>query len=343
MTTTAPFGRLMTAMITPMTSDGAVDYDGAARLAAYLVDDMRNEGLVVNGTTGEAPTTTDGEKQRLIEVVLGAVGDRAKVVAGVGTNITAHTVELARQAERAGAHGLLVVTPYYNKPAQDALAAHFTKVADSTGLPMLIYDIPGRTAVAVATDTLVGLSAHPRIVGVKDAKGDLAGTSHVLARSDLVYYSGDDMVNLPLLSLGAVGFISVTGHVVGDRLLEMIEAFTAGRNAGARKIHQELLPVNVGLFRNQGAVMTKAALDMLGLPGGGVRGPLLPANDAERRRLREDLIAGGVKLPELPQGRRDNARHANAACRPLRWCTGPDPMCSTETMDVTATSCQESW
>jgi 4-hydroxy-tetrahydrodipicolinate synthase len=297
MTTTAPFGRLLTAMITPMAPDGAVDYDGAARLAAYLVDDMRNEGLVVNGTTGEAPTTTDEEKERLIRVVLETVGDRAKVVAGVGTNITAHTIELARQAEHAGAHGLLVVTPYYNKPAQDALAAHFTAVADSTGLPMLIYDIPGRTATAVATDTLVKLAGHPRIVGVKDAKGDPAGTSWVLARTGLVYYSGDDMVNLPWLSLGAVGFISVTGHVVGDRLLDMIEAFAAGRNADARKIHQEVLPVNAGLFRNQAAVLTKAALDLLGLPGGAVRGPLLPANDAERRQLREDLTAGGVKLP----------------------------------------------
>jgi 4-hydroxy-tetrahydrodipicolinate synthase len=296
-TTTAPFGRMMTAMITPMTADGAVDYDGAARLASYLVDDMRNEGLVVNGTTGEAPTTADAEKERLIRVVLEAVGDRATVVAGVGTNITAHTQELARQAERAGAHGLLVVTPYYNKPAQDALAAHFTAVADSTGLSLLIYDIPGRTATAVATETLVKLSAHPRIVGVKDAKGDPAGTSAVLARTDLVYYSGDDMVNLPWLSIGAVGFVSVTGHVVGDRLFEMIEAFSAGRNADARKIHQEVLPVNVGLFRNQAAVLTKAAMDMLGLPGGGVRGPLLPASEAERRKLREDLTAGGVKLP----------------------------------------------
>jgi 4-hydroxy-tetrahydrodipicolinate synthase len=219
------------------------------------------------------------------------------VVAGVGTNITAHTIELARQAERAGANGLLVVTPYYSKPAQDALAAHFSAIADSTGLPMLIYDIPGRTAAAVATDTLVKLAGHPRIVGVKDAKGDPAGTSAVLARTDLVYYSGDDAVNLPWLALGAVGWISVTGHVVGDRLHDMLEAFSEGRNADARGIHQEVLPVNVGLFRNQAAVMTKAALDLLGLPGGGVRGPLLAANDAERRQLREDLIAGGVKLP----------------------------------------------
>jgi len=287
----------MTAMITPMATDGSIDLDGAARLATYLVDEMRNEGLVVNGTTGEGPTTTDEEKERLIRVVLDAVGNRARVVAGVGTNVTAHTLHLARQAERAGAHGLLVVTPYYNKPAQDALAAHFTAVADATDLPVLIYDIPGRSAVAVATDTLVRLAEHPRIVGVKDAKGDLAATSHVLARTDLVYYSGDDMFNLPLLSVGAVGFISVTAHVVGDRLREMIEAFAAGRNADARKIHLDVLPVNVGLFRNQAAVLTKAAMDMLGLPGGGVRGPLLTATEDERRRLRDDLMAGGVKLP----------------------------------------------
>jgi 4-hydroxy-tetrahydrodipicolinate synthase len=298
-TTTAPFGRLMTAMITPMAGDGAVDYDGAARLAAYLVDDMRNEGLVVNGTTGEAPTTTDAEKKRLIEVVSGAVGDRAAVVAGVGTNITAHSIELARQAERAGADGLLVVTPYYSKPAQDALAAHFTAIADSTGLPVIVYDVPHRTALAVATDTLIGLAAHPRIVAVKDAKGDIAGTSQVLAHTDLAYYSGDDPMTLPLLAVGAIGIISVTAHVVGDRIFEMIEAFADGRNAEAAQLHRSMLPVNIGLFRNQAAVLTKAALDLLGLPGGGVRGPLLPASAAERDKLREDLLAGSVKLPAM--------------------------------------------
>jgi 4-hydroxy-tetrahydrodipicolinate synthase len=295
-TTTAPLGRLMTAMITPMTSDGAVDYDGTAALAAYLVDDMRCDGLVVSGTTGEAPTTTDAEKKRLIEVVREAVGDRADVVAGIGTNVTAHTVELARQAADAGADGLLVVTPYYSKPAQDALAAHFTAVADATGLPLIIYDIPSRTGTAVATETLVRLAEHPRIVAVKDAKGDLAATSWVLSRSDLAYYSGDDPMNLPLWSVGGVGAISVTAHVVGDRIREMLEAFAAGRNAEAARLHRSMLPVNVGLFRNQAAVLTKAALDELGLPGGGVRGPLLPANEAERRQLREDLTAGGVKL-----------------------------------------------
>ena len=297
-TTAAPFGRLMTAMITPMTSDGAVDYDGAARLAAYLVDDMRSDGLIVNGTTGEAPTTTDEEKARLVKVVRETVGGQATVIAGVGTNITAHSVELARQAEKAGANGLLVVTPYYNKPAQDALAAHFTAIADATGLPAIIYDIPSRTGTAVASDTLVRLAEHPRIVAVKDAKGDLAASSHVLARTDLAYYSGDDPMNLPLWSVGAVGCISVTGHVVGDRIHAMLEAFTAGRNAEAARLHRSMLPVNVGLFRNQAAVMTKAALELLGLPGGGVRGPLLPASDAERRTLIQDLTDGGVKLPD---------------------------------------------
>jgi 4-hydroxy-tetrahydrodipicolinate synthase len=305
-TSTAPFGRLMTAMITPMTIDGAVDYDGAARLAEYLVTDMRNEGLVVNGTTGEGPTTTDEEKARLVKVVREAVGERASVVAGVGTNITAHSVELARQAEKAGAHGLLVVTPYYSKPAQDALIAHFTAVADATALPSLIYDIPGRTGVAVHTDTLVRLAEHPRIAGVKDAKDDLAATSAVLARTDLAYYSGTDTLNLPLWSVGGVGAVSVTAHVVGDRIFRMLEAFTAGRNAEARELHQSMLPVNAGLFRNQAAVMVKAALDLLGLPGGGVRLPLLPASDAERRKLAEDLDAGGVRLPSHPESHEDN-------------------------------------
>jgi len=287
-------------MVTPMTPDGAVDYDGAARLADYLVTDMRNDGLVINGTTGEAPTTTDEEKDRLLRVVLEAVGTRASVVAGVGTNITAHTIELARSAERAGVHGLLVVTPYYNKPPQPALEAHFSAVADATGLPMLIYDIPGRTGAAVATDTLVRLAAHPRIVGVKDAKDDPAATSHVMARTDLIYYCGTDMLNLPWLSLGAVGFISVVGHVTGDRLHEMIDAFGAGDVEAARRIHYELIPVYTGLFRNQGAVMTKAALDLLGQPGGAVRGPLLAATEAERHQLALDLVAGGVKLPGTP-------------------------------------------
>ncbi len=296
-TNSAPFGQMVTAMITPMTPDGAVDFDGAARLADYLVTDQRNDGLVINGTTGEAPTTTDAEKEQLLRVVLDTVGTRAKVVAGVGTNITAHTIELAKQAERAGVDGLLVVTPYYSKPPQAALAAHFTAVADATALPVLIYDIPGRTGAAVATETLIKLAEHPRIVGVKDAKDAPGATSRVLAETGLVYYCGTDMLNLPWLSLGAVGVVSVVGHVAGDRLREMIDVYGAGDVDRARRIHYDLIPLYEGLFRNQGAVMTKAALDLLGLPGGAVRLPLLAATEAERQQLAVDLAEGGVKVP----------------------------------------------
>jgi 4-hydroxy-tetrahydrodipicolinate synthase len=287
---------MMTAMITPMTGDGSVDYEGAARLAEYLVGDMRNDGLVISGTTGESPTTTDAEKDRLLRAVIEAVGDRAAVVAGVGTNDTVHTCELARQAERAGAAGLLVVTPYYNKPPQNGLRAHFTRVADSTSLPVLLYDIPGRTGTPIKTETLVRLSEHPRIVGVKDAKDDPGEASWVMARTELAFYCGSDMINLPWLSLGAVGFISVVGHVVGDRLHEMIDAYSAGDVRQALAIHRELLPVYTGTFRNQGVINTKASLAMLGLPGGPVRPPLADATPAEVEQLRADLAAGGVKL-----------------------------------------------
>ncbi len=269
----APFGRLLTAMVTPMTSDGAVDYAGAARLADYLVTQMRNDGLVLSGTTGESPTTSDGEKDRLLRTVVEAVGGRARVVAGVGTNDTAHTLELARQAEQAGADGLLVVTPYYNKPPQNGLVAHFTAVADATGLPVVLYDIPGRTGVPIATESLLQLAQHPRIVAVKDAKGDLTAGSIVMTATDLAFYSGDDVMNLPWLSVGASGFVSVVGHVVGDRLAEMIEAYLSGHVDAALRHHRELMPVYTGIMtRTQGVIATKAALALLGLPGGPVAG-----------------------------------------------------------------------
>jgi 4-hydroxy-tetrahydrodipicolinate synthase len=287
---------MLTAMITPMTSDGAVDYDGAARLAEFLVTEMRNDGLVISGTTGESPTTSDAEKDQLLAAVLEAVGNRASIVAGVGTNDTEHSRELAKAAERAGAHGLLVVTPYYNKPPQSGLVAHFRAVADATGLPNMLYDIPGRTGTPIAADTLIRLSEHPRIVAVKDAKADFAAASHVMNATPLVFYSGDDMLNLPWLSLGAAGFVSVVGHVVGDRLHEMIDAYRAGQVREALRLHRELLPVYTGMFRSQGVIMTKAALSLIGLPGGPVRLPLSDATDAEVERLRTDLAAGGVKL-----------------------------------------------
>jgi 4-hydroxy-tetrahydrodipicolinate synthase len=290
-----PFGRVLTAMVTPFTRDGALDVEGAQRLATHLVD-SGNDGLVVNGTTGEAPTTTDDEKGRLVRAVLEAVGDRAQVVAGVGTNDTRHTIELARQAEAAGAHGLLVVTPYYSKPPQAGLHRHFTAVADATALPVMVYDIPARTGVPVQTETLVRLAEHDRIVAVKDAKDDLGAASWVLARTDLAYYSGTDMLNLPLLSVGAVGFVSVVGHLVSGELRQLLEAFVAGDTVKAREIHQRLLPVYTGVFRTQGLILTKAALNLLGLPAGPVRPPLVDATAEQVSELRKDLAAGGLTL-----------------------------------------------
>ncbi|SEO02974.1 4-hydroxy-tetrahydrodipicolinate synthase [Actinacidiphila rubida] len=291
----APFGRVLTAMVTPFTADGALDLDGAQRLAAYLVD-AGNDGLVVNGTTGESPTTGDQEKDQLVRAVVEAVGDRAHVVAGVGTNDTAHSVELARRAEAAGAHGLLTVTPYYSKPSQEGLYRHFTAIAGSTGLPVMLYDIPGRSGVPVDTETLVRLAEHPRIVANKDAKGDLGAASWALGRSGLAWYSGDDMLNLPLLSIGATGFVSVVAHLVTPELRALLEAYTGGDVHKAAEIHQQLLPVFTGMFRAQGVVTTKTALALRGLPAGPLRLPLVGLTDAETEQLRKDLAAGGVHL-----------------------------------------------
>src|SRR5918994_3542294 len=223
-----PFCLLLTAMVTPFTADGGLDLAGAQRLATHLVDEQRHDGLVVNGTTGESATTTDEEKERLLRAVVEAVGDRATIVAGAGTNDTAHTVHLAHAAEKAGADGLLLVTPYYNKPPQAGLLAHFRAAADATGLPAMLYDIPARTGTPIATETLVALAEHPRIAAVKDAKGDLEASSWVLARTDLAYYSGDDKVTLPLLSIGAVGVVGVPTHLFGAQTHEMIESYIAG-------------------------------------------------------------------------------------------------------------------
>ncbi|SJZ54505.1 dihydrodipicolinate synthase [Marinactinospora thermotolerans DSM 45154] len=288
---------MVTAMVTPMHENGDVDYDGAARLATYLVDEQRNDGLVVSGTTGESPTTTDDEKDRLLRAVLEAVGDRATVIAGVGTNDTRHSIELAKAAERAGAHGLLTVTPYYNKPPQEGLLRHFTAIADSTGLPVMLYDIPGRTGVPIASETLVRLAEHPRILANKDAKDDLGASSWVMERTGLAYYSGSDMLNLPMLSIGAVGFVSVVGHIVGNDLHEMIDAYHSGDVSRALAIHRRLTPVYTGIFRTQGVITTKAVLNMFGLPGGAVRTPLADASPELQTLLREDLAAAGVKGP----------------------------------------------
>jgi 4-hydroxy-tetrahydrodipicolinate synthase len=285
-------------MVTPFTSDGTkIDYDAAAKLANDLID-LGNNGLVVNGTTGESPTTDEHEKLELLKVVIDAVGNRAKVVAGAGSNDTAHSVLLAKDAQKAGAHGLLVVTPYYNKPPQAGIYAHMVAVADSTDLPVMIYDIPGRSGVAINNDTMLQLAQHPKIIANKDAKGDTWAASQIMAQSDLAYYSGDDPLNLALLAIGAVGVVSVTGHIVADRHKLMVEAMQNNDVKTAREINRSLVPITEGIMtRAGGAIMVKAALDQLGRTGGGsLRLPLIPATDDQRRVLKEDLIKGGFSL-----------------------------------------------
>jgi 4-hydroxy-tetrahydrodipicolinate synthase len=291
-----PFGRVLTAMVTPLAEDGTIDLAGAQELAAHLVDRQAHDGLVVLGTTGESPTIADGESNAVLEAVLDAVGDRATVVAGVGTNDTEHSAEKARAAERAGAHGLLVVTPYYNRPPQAGLLRHFTTVADSTDLPVMLYDIPIRTGTPIEVDTLVRAAEHPKIVAVKDAKGDLGALAWTRARSDLAFYSGEDMLNLPILAMGGVGVVSVVGHLVGPRLAELIAAVGAGDLVKARAVNDSLLPVYTGIFRTQGVILVKAALNALGLPAGPVRPPLVDATPEQIAQLRADLADGGVPL-----------------------------------------------
>ena len=295
MTIIAPFGRLATAMVTPFKKDLTIDWDGVATLANHLLS-TGHDAIVVNGTTGEAPTTSDDEKDQIIKVVLETVGNRAKVIAGAGNNETSHSVEQALRAQKAGAHGLLVVTPYYNKPPQAGIEAHFRAIADSTDLPVMMYDIPGRTGIAIEADTIVRLAEHPKIAALKDAKGDVASTSWVIKRSGIPVYSGDDILNLPLLSVGAVGFVSVCGHTVGPYLREMLDAWFSGNSARALEMHQKALPVFTGTFRTQGAILTKAALNLMGLPGGHTRLPLVDATPPQIAQLREDLLAGGVTL-----------------------------------------------
>jgi 4-hydroxy-tetrahydrodipicolinate synthase len=292
------FGTVLTAMVTPFTSDGTkIDFAAAAQLANDLVD-LGNNGLVVNGTTGESPTTDEHEKLELLKVVIAAVGNRARVIAGAGSNDTAHSVLLAKDAAKVGAHGLLVVTPYYNKPPQAGIYAHMIAVADATDLPIMVYDIPGRSGVAISNDTMLALSEHPKILANKDAKGDVWAASQVMAQSDLAYYSGDDPLNLALLAVGAVGVVSVTGHVVADRHKQMVEAIQNNDVQTARKINESLVPITEGIMtRAGGAIMVKASLDLLGRVGGGsLRLPLVPATPEQRKVLRADLIKGGFSL-----------------------------------------------
>lgn len=291
-----PFGSVLTAMITPFTAAGDLDLDAARRLAEHLVT-TGHDGIVVSGTTGESPTTSDEEKDALLRAVLETVGERARVIAGIGTNDTRHTIELAEQAAKSGAHGLLVVTPYYNKPPAQSLIAHFTAVADATDLSCMLYDIPGRTGTRIGTDVLQRLSEHPRITAVKDATGDLFAGMQLMASTDLAYYSGDDALNLPWLAVGASGVISVIGHVSGAQNAQLVAAVAAGDLPAAREVSDRLLPVVRAVMSpaSQGAIRVKAALEVAGLlHHRTTRPPLLPATDDEVAEVRAALQLAGL-------------------------------------------------
>ncbi|MCH9721640.1 MAG: 4-hydroxy-tetrahydrodipicolinate synthase [Actinomycetia bacterium] len=295
----ARLGTVLTAMATPFTADGTLDTATAARLASRLVD-AGCDGLVLSGTTGESPTTTDDEKIRLLNAVLGAVGDRARIIAGAGTYDTAHSVHLARACAAEGAHGLLVVTPYYSRPPQSGLVAHFSAVADATDLPVVVYDIPPRSVVPIEWSTLRTLARHPNIVAVKDAKGDLHGAAQVMAETGLAYYSGDDSLNLPWLAVGAVGFVSVWGHLAAGQLRDMLTAFNSGDLATARKIAVALGPLNAAQNRLGGVTLVKAGLRLQGFDIGEPRLPQMPATADQCDELAEDLRAAavlGVRMP----------------------------------------------
>ena len=297
----APFGRVLTAMVTPFTDDGAVDLEGAARVAEHLAA-HGHDGVVVSGTTGESPTTSTAEDGRLLAAVIEAVGDRMTVVAGVGTNNTAHSVELAEQAEKLGAKGALLVTPYYNKPSQAGVAAHFEAVADASGLPVLLYDIPGRTGVVIAEDTYRRVAQHRRIVAVKDAVGDLFRGVRIMNDTGLSFYSGDDLLNLAWLTHGACGIVSVVGHVAGTEYARMIAQLEKGDLAGAFGTYQRLVPVVAAIMtKAPGATMAKASMELLGvLPNRNVRLPLVPADDDLVDLLRRALADAGL-MEDTPE------------------------------------------
>lgn len=290
-----PFGAVLTAMVTPMTSDGAVDLAAAVELAKRLVE-QGNDGLVLNGTTGEAPTTHAPEKAELVQAVVEAVGDDAFVLAGAGSNDTAHAVRMAEQAAEAGAHGLLVVSPYYSRPSQAGLVAHVTAVADATELPVMLYDVPGRTCVRFAPETLEALAAHDRVVAMKDATGDSYAAAKAIERTGLAWYSGDDTALLTLLSVGAVGIVSVSGHVAAAQLAAVVRAWDAGDHDEALRAFRAVVPV-IDALNGAGfqAVASKAACELLGLtPTRATRLPLVAATDGEVDVIRDGLRAAGL-------------------------------------------------
>ena len=281
------FGRVLTAMITPFNEDYSVNYKAAAELAKYLVA-HGNDGLVVAGSTGESATLGADEKLKLFSTVLEAVGDKATVIAGTGSNDTLASIHLTQEAEKLGVHGAMLVGPYYNKPPQEGFYQHFQMIAEQTGLPLIVYNVPGRTASNILPPTIARLSEIPNIVAVKEASGSLDQVSEIVrtARPGFQVYSGDDGLTLPILSVGGCGMISVAGHVVAERMQEMIGAYLAGDVKLAQAIHIELMPFFKVIFVTTNPIPIKTAVNLMGLPGGCFRPPMVPPTAAETEQLR---------------------------------------------------------
>ncbi len=293
----ARFGSVITAMATPFTQELALDLDRAQELATWLFD-HGSDALVIAGSTGEASTLSDAEKRDLWRATVEAAGGRGPVIAGTGTYDTAHSIELTRAAEEAGVDAVLVVTPYYNRPPQRGLIAHFTAVAGATALPVIVYNIPSRTACLVEADTLLRLARDvPNIVAVKDATADFATATRILAEAPdgFELYSGDDWATFSFCCLGGVGVISVASHLAGDEIGRMVRLVGEGDVAGARVIHERLMPLFKGLFVASNPIPLKAAMEMAGWPVGPPRLPLVPATEDERARIRQAMADAGIR------------------------------------------------
>lgn len=280
------FGRLATAMVTPFDSKGNIDFQKTTTLVHYLMNNGTNS-LVVSGTTGESPTLSTEEKIALLQHVVKVVDKRIPVIMGTGSNNTQASIELTKKAEQTGADAIMLVAPYYNKTNQEGLYQHFKAIADSTTLPVMLYNIPGRSSINIAPETVIRLSQIPNIVAVKEASGDLNAMTKIIAETadDFVLYSGDDGLTLPVLSIGGVGVISVASHVVGNEMQQMIHAFLTGNLSKAAKLHQQLLPIFKGLFAAPNPVPVKTALQLSGMDVGSVRLPMVPLTEKERTTL----------------------------------------------------------
>ncbi|OUM96926.1 MAG: 4-hydroxy-tetrahydrodipicolinate synthase [Thermobacillus sp. ZCTH02-B1] len=290
------FGRLITAMVTPFDAEGRIDWEAVGRLIDYLIDEQGTDSIVVSGTTGESPTLDDDEKIQLFRFAVERAGGRVPVIAGTGSNNTAHSIHLTKEAEAAGADGVLLVAPYYNKPSQEGLYQHFRAIAESTKLPVMLYNVPGRTGVNLNADTTLRLAQIPNIVATKDcAPTEQLTAIAAAAPAHFRVYSGDDSQTLPALAVGAYGIVSVASHIVGRDMKRMIQAYVEGRTAEAAKLHQRLSPIFKGLFNCPhpvpNPVPVKFALNHLGIPVGGVRLPLVPLDEAEAAFVR-NLLSG---------------------------------------------------